>query len=318
MWTPEHFQQSVGSAYALLLARTEARIAELEGAAFAFCFPKPVEAYNAIMSALAQGNHIVLGEHYPSSAFDGLLTALEAHSIAHSSFDVLAGLPRTSEARDGTKGIWVQSPFGASLKIADLSALCKASPVSVVVDNTLGVGMQKPVLSGAAIVVSSAQHYLSAWSAGDVAYVATNDFATSEALQRYQKMVAAPIPEGDLVALDAALHTLPSRLSRFSAAATAAAQFLQEQPEVQEVHYPGLPSHPQHLLAASQFSEYGAIMSVVLSEELDSIAFIRAITSCGAWLVSGEEGALAGLRVANDCAEDVIDDLSKALEAARL
>lgn len=317
MWTPEHFQHSVGSAYALLLARVQAGISELEGAAFTFCFPTAMEAYSAIMSALAPGNHIALGRHYPSSAFEDLLGALSAHSISHTALDTLNPEAAARAIQSTTKAVWVQSPYGSMLAVGDIAALCKACPVSVVVDNTLAIGMQKPLLNGAAVVVSSAKHYLSAWSSGDAAYVATNDYATSESLLRYQKMVAAPLPEGDLVALDAALHTLPARISRFSAAAFALAQFLQEQPEVEQVYYPGLPSHPGHMPASAQMSEYGAIIGVVLSEEMDTPAFVRAITSCASWLTCTEAGRPgAGIRIGSYSAEAVIDDISKALEAA--
>jgi cystathionine beta-lyase/cystathionine gamma-synthase len=152
------------------------------------------------------------------------------------------------------------------MRIADLQALgdiAKAHKLLFVVDNTFATPIfQRPIESGADIVLHSATKYLNGHSdmVGGIAVM--NDDELAAQVQFIQKSVGAvPGPMDAWLALRG-LKTLTLRMKAHDANGRRIAQWLESDKRVQTVFYPGLPSHPQHDLACRQMQGFGGMLSV--------------------------------------------------------
>jgi cystathionine beta-lyase/cystathionine gamma-synthase len=180
--------------------------------------------------------------------------------------------------RPTTKMIYTETPTNPMMTITDLRAVAAiASSVGalLVVDNTFATPyFQRPLELGADIVVHSATKYLGGHSDLIHGIVATNRPDLAERLQFLQNAVGAvPGPFECWLCLRSA-KTLHVRMDRHAANAMAIATWLESHPAIKAIHYPGLPSHPQHALAASQMSGFGGMISI----ELGSLERARHVT----------------------------------------
>ena len=169
----------------------------------------------------------------------------------------------------------VETPSNPLLRIADIAALAaKAHAVGarVAVDNTfLSPALQRPIPLGADFVVHSTTKYLNGHS--DVlggAVVAARD-EDARALAEWANITGTVGAAFDAFLTLRGLRTLFARLARQQAGAMAVARFLLEQPQVEAVHYPGLPGHLGHDLAARQQDGFGAMLSFELAGGLPAV-----------------------------------------------
>jgi cystathionine gamma-lyase len=148
-----------------------------------------------------------------------------------------------------------------------------------VVDNTFATPcFQRPLEHGIDIVVHSTTKYLNGHSDVVGGAVITSDDDLFARLAFLQNAVGAVPSPMDAFLVLRGLKTLPVRMERHAANALALARFLEAQPQVERVLYPGLPSHPQHELARRQMSGFGGMLSFVLRGGLPAAtAFLRAV-----------------------------------------
>jgi cystathionine gamma-lyase len=169
--------------------------------------------------------------------------------------------------------IWVETPTNPLLKLVDLAmvaAVAKERGIIAVADNTFASPyVQRPLELGFDLVLHSATKYLNGHSdmVGGVVVVGENaDLA--DRLKFLQNAVGAiPSPFDSFLALRG-LKTLGLRMERHCANAMAIAQHLSRHPKVRRVHYPGLPSHPQHALAQRQMHPFGGMVTIELAGDL--------------------------------------------------
>jgi cystathionine gamma-lyase len=177
---------------------------------------------------------------------------------------------RTVEAalRPNTKLLWVESPTNPLLKLVDLKALswlAGTRGVRLCVDNTFATPMlQRPLLLGAHAVVHSTTKYLNGHSDVVGGMVVTDDEELTRKLRFIQNAVGAVPSPFDCYLVLRGLKTLPLRMRRHCETALALALFLDGHPRVARVHYPGLPTHPQHALASRQMAMPGGMISCEL------------------------------------------------------
>jgi cystathionine gamma-lyase len=180
-----------------------------------------------------------------------------------------------------TKLIWVETPTNPLLKLADLRAIAEIARnanngrgILTAADNTFASPYnQRPLELGFDIVVHSATKYLNGHSdvIGGVAIVGADARldAVRERLAFLQNSVGAIAGPFDSFLALRGLKTLALRIERHNANALALAQWLEGQPKVARVHYPGLASHPQHELATRQQpGGYGGMISLDLATDL--------------------------------------------------
>jgi cystathionine gamma-lyase len=162
------------------------------------------------------------------------------------------------------------------LKLADLQAIaqiCRERGIIAVADNTFASPLvQRPLEHGFDIVVHSATKYLNGHSdiIGGIAVVAGGErqAAWREQLAFLQNSVGAIAGPFDAFLTLRGVKTLAIRMERHCASALQLAEWLEQQPKVKKVLYPGLQSHPQHALAKRQMDGFGGIISIDLDTDL--------------------------------------------------
>jgi cystathionine gamma-synthase len=167
-----------------------------------------------------------------------------------------------------TRLIWVETPTNPLLSIADIGAIARlaaASNVKVLVDNTFASpAVQQPLLLGADIVLHSTTKYIGGHSDVVGGALLTNDGELDEAFGFLQNGAGAVPGPFDAYLTMRGLKTLVLRMQRHSDNAALVAEFLHGHPAIETVLYPGLPSHPDHQVAARQMSGFGGMVSVRL------------------------------------------------------
>jgi len=185
-----------------------------------------------------------------------------------------------------TKLVWVETPTNPLLRLADLGAIaeiCNARNILCVVDNTFASPWaQRPLEHGFDVVVHSTTKYINGHSdvIGGVAVIGKQPRheALRERMTLLQKSVGAvPSPFDSFLVLRG-VKTLALRMERHCSNALDLARWLEAQPRVQRVHYPGLESHPQHALARRQMRGFGGMITIELAGDLEGTRrFLEAV-----------------------------------------
>jgi cystathionine gamma-lyase len=252
-------------------------VADLESGGAAYAFASGLAAIAAVLELLPAGSHIVAGDDMYGGTyrlFERVRRASSGHDFTY--VDLTDPLALANALRPETKMVWVETPTNPMLKLADLHAiaqLCRERGVMSVCDNTFASPInQRPLELGIDIVVHSTTKYMNGHSdvIGGVAVVGgrPHQQAWRERLGFIQNAVGAIQGPFDSFLVLRGIKTLALRVERSNANAEKLAQWLQGQPKVRHVYYPGLPSHPQHELARRQMHGYGGIISVDLDTDI--------------------------------------------------
>jgi cystathionine gamma-synthase len=175
--------------------------------------------------------------------------------------------------------LWIETPSNPLLRITDIekvAALGKAAGALVVVDNTfLSPAWQQPLKLGADLVLHSTTKYLNGHSDVVGGAVVAKDKALHDQLIWWANCLGITGAPFDSFLTLRGLRTLHVRLDAHGKNALALAQWLQTQPVVKKVYYPGLPSHPGHDVARRQQSGFGAIVTLEIAGGHDGVrAFV--------------------------------------------
>jgi cystathionine gamma-synthase len=243
----------------------EAALAALEGGQAAAAFSSGSAATLAVFQALAPGDHVIATE-----GFYGTTKILREILLP---WGLTCTLVNTSDLTavqaaitGATKLLWIETPSNPRIRVSDIQALADIAHKAgarLVVDNTVA----SPVLQrcfdrGADLVMHSTTKYLGGHS--DVlggAIVARNEdefFARIRTIQVAGGGVPSPF---DCWLLRRGLRTLALRVRTQSENAMAIAEFLERQPGIEAVLYPGLPSYAGHDVAVRQMSAFGGLMA---------------------------------------------------------
>jgi cystathionine gamma-lyase len=173
-----------------------------------------------------------------------------------------------------TKMVWVETPTNPMMKLADLDAIAKTAHsvgALAVVDNTFASPWcQRPLDHGFDVVLHSATKYLSGHSDMVGGVLVTRSEEIAERLGFLQNSIGAVAGPFDSYLALRGVKTLALRMERHCANARIIAEWLEAQPKVKRVFYPGLASHPQHELAKRQMTRgFGGMLSVVLDTDIE-------------------------------------------------
>lgn len=259
----------------------EACLAQLEGGVAAAAFSSGQAATFSVFQALGAGDHLIL----PDDAYFGTRKLaldilgrwqLEATIVDMTNLDAVA-----AALRPNTRLIWVETPSNPLLKITDISAVAeiahKAGAVCAV-DNTWPspVG-QRPLQLGADLAMHSTTKYLGGHSdiSGGAIVARTDDefFARIRTNQTIGGAVPSPF---DCWLLLRSIRSLPYRMRAHSEGAMRVAEYLADHPKVAETHYPGLPTHPGHEIAARQMLSYGGMLSIQVAGGMEDAMDVAA------------------------------------------
>ncbi len=241
---------------------------------------------------------------------------------------------RLLELVDGARLLWLESPSNPTLAITDLrqaAALAHRAGALVAVDNTTATPLGQPVLDlGADLSVVSDTKLVAGHSDLLLGHVATRDPALLVAVDRWRTLYGGGPGPMEAWLVQRSLATLPLRLERSCANAQTIAEFLDRRPGVQEVLYPGLPTHPGHSVAAAQMRSFGPVVSFTLASRAAAERFlvraqlITEATSFGGLSTTAERRARWGhdavpegfvrLSAGLEDPGDLLADLAQALE----
>ena len=238
-----------------------------DGGAIALAFSSGSAATMTVFQSLAPGDHGIA----PEDAYYGTTVLLKNHLASwglEATFLDMRDLEAIERAvTPKTRLIWVETPSNPLLNVTDIrgvAAIAKKAGALVVCDNTWATPLlQSPLTLGADVSMHSVTKYLSGHS--DVLSGALifrkNDalFEKTRALQHDGGAVPSPF---ECWLTLRGLQSFPYRVRAHSSNAQRVAEFLNQQPKIEAVHYPGLPSHPGHKIAAAQMSGFGGMLSI--------------------------------------------------------
>ncbi|HUR33409.1 MAG TPA: PLP-dependent aspartate aminotransferase family protein [Vicinamibacterales bacterium] len=326
-------------------AALEGNLAAIEGGRAAFAFASGMAAINAIASMLKSGDHVVVSDNVYGGTFRLFDKVLTRYQLTFSYVDT-GDLEATARAfTPATKLLFIETPSNPVMRITDLAQaahLAHDRGARLVVDNTFASPvLQRPIAFGADLVTHSTTKYLNGHSdsVGGVV-VATRD-EDIEWLAFVQNAAGAILSPFDSWLVLRGTKTLPLRMAQHCATGLALARFLEPHPKVRKVYYPGLPSHPQHALAARQMNGFGGMLSFDLGSRdaaarlLKSVKLLALAESLGGVesLIShpatmthasvpadhraalGITDGLVRISAGLEDLEDLKDDLSRALDA---
>lgn len=183
---------------------------------------------------------------------------------------------------EGAKLVWLETPSNPQLNVCDIRELAQtahAAGALVAVDNTTATPyLQQPLALGADFVVASDTKGLTGHSDLILGHVATTDSQKAEALRTWRTQHGAIPGPMEVWLAHRSLPTLPLRASRQCSSAQTLAQFLDGQPGMHAVYYPGLPQHPGHDTAMKQMQAFGTIVSFDLGSQARAEAFLAGLT----------------------------------------
>ncbi|MCH8328082.1 MAG: PLP-dependent transferase, partial [Candidatus Marinimicrobia bacterium] len=234
----------------------EETIASLEGGSHGVAFASGMAAFSAIVTHFKQGDHLVLSENVYGGTYRALTQIFNRFGIGSSWIDT-TGLDNIRDAMTpDTVAIVIETPSNPMMTVTDLAGvagIARERNLLSIVDNTfMSPYFQRPLEHGIDIVYHSTTKYLAGHSDILGGIVVTSNDEVAEDMAFTQKSLGAVPSPFDCWLTSRSLKTLAVRMERHNANAARLATFLDARPEVQNVFYPGLESHPQHDLAARQ------------------------------------------------------------------
>lgn len=240
----------------------EARVSALTGAEATLCFGSGMAAIStALLAGLAERPRL-----YCQAQVYGGTYELAAELLPRWGVEVAWFEPETwPEVVRGEAGVvFIETPTNPTLRCVDIPALARAAHACgalLFVDNTFATPInQRSLALGADVELHSATKYLGGHHdllAGTV----SGSRAFIDRLWKHRKLLGGILDPFPAFLLHRGLETLEVRVARQNATALALAQWLEEQPGVARVFHPGLPSHPDHALAARQMTGFGGMVS---------------------------------------------------------
>jgi cystathionine gamma-lyase len=325
----------------------EGCLAALEGGDHALAFASGLAATDAVLHLLSAGDHVVHCDDVYGGTFRIFDKVYRRHGLQFDAVDMTDPARVARAIRPETKLVWIESPTNPMLKLVDLAAvatIARSHGARTVVDNTFATPFfQRPLALGIDAVVHSTTKYLNGHSDVVGGAVITRDADLHARLRFLQNAVGAVPSPMDAFLVLRGLKTLPVRMERHAQNALAVARFLEAQPQVEKVIYPGLPSHPQHALARRQMSGFGGMLTFLLRGGLPAAtAFLKALRvfSCAESLggvesliehpaimthasvppsiraALGIDDGLIRISVGLEAVDDLVADLTRGLEAA--
>jgi cystathionine beta-lyase/cystathionine gamma-synthase len=243
-------------------------LAALEGAKHGVAFASGCAAMTTLLHTLRPGDHVVACDDVYGGTFRILDKVMKPLGIETTWVDLTDMSRLVPALRPSTRFVWLETPTNPLLKLLDIAEaarLLRGSGVRLVVDNTFATPiLQRPLALGADVVVHSTTKYLNGHSDVVGGVVLVNDDGLAQELRFLQNAMGAVPSPFDCFLVLRGVKTLPVRMARHVESARAIAQFLASHAVVEKVHYPGLPSHPQHALGTRQMSGPGGMISFVV------------------------------------------------------
>ncbi|MBA3946439.1 MAG: cystathionine gamma-synthase [Herpetosiphonaceae bacterium] len=243
-------------------------LAALESGSYALAFASGLAATTSVMLMLQAGDHVVVGDDVYGGTYR-LFQRVMADKGLHFDFVDTADLANVAAAiKPATRLIWLETPTNPLLKLCDIGALAELGhqhDALTLVDNTFASPFgQRPLELGADLVLHSTTKYLGGHSDVVGGALVMRNQELYERLKFLQNAAGGVPGPFDSWLVLRGLKTLAVRMREHERNALAVARYLEKHAAVERVIYPGLESHPQHVLALQQMHCFGGMISIIM------------------------------------------------------
>jgi cystathionine gamma-synthase len=254
-------------------------LASLESAEHGLAFSSGLGAVTTIMHLVSPGDRIVAVNDVYGGVYRMFSQVYEPKGYEFAWLPASGlGANLAEHLDERTRIVWLETPTNPLLNVIDIRAAAEAAHAAgalVVVDNTFATPyLQRPLELGADIVVHSTTKYLGGHSDVIGGFAATNDPTIAERLQFLQKSLGAVPGPFDCWLVLRGIKTLAVRMRQHCENAHVVASRLSRHPLVEQVLYPGLPTHPGHTVAAKQMRDFGGMISFLVETEEEAVALV--------------------------------------------
>ncbi len=259
----------------------EKSLASIENGKFGLAFGSGLAAIDAVIKTLKPGDEVISTNDLYGGSYRLFTRIFKDFGVKFH----FIGLDNTdnieAHINDNTKMIWAETPTNPMMNIVDIQSLSKVSKkynLILCVDNTFATAyLQQPLDLGADVVMHSATKYLGGHSDVVLGSLVVNDKALAEKLYFIQNASGAIAGPMDSFLVLRGIKTLHLRMQRHSENGRAVAEFLQQHPKVEQVYWPGLPTHPNHEIAKKQMKNFGGMVSFTTkgNSYKDAIKFVE-------------------------------------------
>jgi cystathionine beta-lyase len=323
-------------------------IAALEGAKHGICFSSGVGATDAVIKLLNPGDEVVTSNDLYGGSYRLFRKIYERFGIKFHFADLTDAAAIEPLFNSKTKLVWLETPSNPLMRIIDIAGcvrLAKKYNAKVAVDNTFASPyLQNPLALGADIVMHSVTKYLSGHSDVIMGALAMNDDKVREELAFIQNSSGAVPGPQDCFLVLRGIKTLHLRMERHCQNGKILAGFLRNHPKVGKVYWPGFADHPNHAVARNQMKDFGGMLSFTLKSDsveqatrlMESVKVFSLAESLGGVeslinhpasmthasipreerIRNGLSDSLMRLSIGIEDAEDLMEDLSQAIEKA--
>lgn len=322
--------------------------ATLENGSCGFAFASGLAAIDAVVKLLQAGDEILAVDDIYGGAFRLFTQVYEKFGIKVTFADTSDLNKVRAAITKRTKLIWLESPTNPTLKVSDIesiAAIAKENKILLCVDNTFASPVsQQPLNLGADLVIHSATKYLSGHSDLIAGLVIAKTKELGAKIKFIQNASGAILGPFDAWLVIRGAETLELRVKQHSLNAQKVADYLSQHQLVKTVYYPGLVAHPNHAIALKQQKYFGGVIAFDLKEDdgllaekivsstslfklAESLGGVKSLICLPSEMThksiprekryeSGVKDSLIRLSVGLEDADDLIQDLEKALHKA--
>ncbi|WP_214630502.1 aminotransferase class I/II-fold pyridoxal phosphate-dependent enzyme [Paenibacillus agaridevorans] len=326
----------------------EEAAAQLESGDAAFACSSGMAALQTIFAYFSQGDHLIVSLDLYGGTYRLLERVMKRFGVKASYVDTNDIDGMSSLLQENTKAVLIETPTNPLMMITDLERVCgwaKSKGLLTIVDNTLLTPyLQRPIELGADIVIHSATKYLGGHNDVLAGLIVTKGEELSKEMAILHNSIGAVLGPQDSWLLMRGMKTLALRMERHQFNATKISEYLMEHPAIEEVYYPALKHHPGHDVQNRQSSGNTGIFSFRLKDaryvepilrHIKLIAFAESLGGVESLMTYpamqthadipeeirkavGVDDRLLRFSVGIEHVEDLIADLSQALDAAKL
>jgi cystathionine gamma-lyase len=259
-------------------AALELALGQLEGAEYGLAFSSGMAAMDCIISMLPVESHVICMNDVYGGTYRYFKQCANGISV---DFIDLSTQCVSDSIKANTKLVWIETPTNPTLRVVDIEKVSKNakshSPnILVVADNTfMSPILQNPLRLGADIVIHSVTKFINGHCDVVMGALMTRSSEIHEKLKFFQNAIGSVPSPFDCYLVLRSIKTLHLRVTKQTQNAMQIADFLNKHENIDKVYYPGLDTHPNHSIAVKQANGFGAIVSIVLSSNIDPTIFCK-------------------------------------------
>jgi cystathionine beta-lyase/cystathionine gamma-synthase len=319
--------------------------AVIENGKYGLAFASGVAATDAVIKLLTPGDEVICANDMYGGTYRLFTKVFEKFGIKFIYVDTTDATNVQKAVTAATKLIWIETPTNPLMNITDIeavAAIAKAAGALLCVDNTFASPyLQNPLDLGADIVMHSATKYLGGHSDVIQGALMMNDTELRDKLYFIQKSCGAVPGPQDCFLVLRGIKTLHLRMERHCENGAKIAHWLQANPKVAKVYWPGFENHPNHAIAKKQMKDFGGMISFELKDDrleeakrvmsathlfslAESLGGVESLINHPASMThasipreerikNGLNDGLIRLSVGVEDADDLIEDLAKAI-----